>query len=378
MKNLFIHLLLYCGFCFNLNAQSLFPPTKLPIDREKVRQYYDHIYKAESLIINQHLDSALENYEAAFQLKYPNGQDLYNAFLTAFYTNHRATAKSMMNELAFKGFSKGGFADSFSNPELYNYVMTQHDSFYNIGKNSEMFRLSLLFDTIMVKDQEIRNKYDSAAQLPGMEHIVIQRDSLHNDSIISRERVIAKDATGDPNPDGATVFYNDSMNLVRLKDYFLTYGYPSFEQIGFWNHHIMRNRLSTPVFILFHFRPMPTSIDSFFVNAVLDGKLPPEQWATLKMGSIEDDPYHMRVWNEKVKLDAVQKVALNKKRAEIYLPKLAEYNQIWLFSRVVYLKSQTEYNPNIYGKGYQQKLNFMFLNTFLIPSDFEIEHDITF
>ena len=160
MKTLLLLSLFLILIAAQLNAQSLFPPTKLPVDREKVRQYYDHIYQAESFILKQDLNSALENYEDAFQLKYPNKQDLYNAFLTAFYSNHSTTSKSMMNELAYKGISKSYFKDSLSNPKLFHFVMSEHDSFYNIGKNSEMYRLSSLLDTIMKKDQEIRINYE--------------------------------------------------------------------------------------------------------------------------------------------------------------------------------------------------------------------------
>lgn len=332
-------LIVLLGLSFTIRGSAqLIKHYDEPYSRKAVKQYYEYINKAEMAIVYNRLDSANIYYNKAFDFKYPNGKDLYNAFLAAFYIADYRIARKYANELAYKGMAKSYIKDSLLNPELYHYVLSQYDSFQNIGRHSKMYDLAQKLRTIFNEDQAARKDIDESKKAE------VQREVFQQ---------VAK---------------ADSINIERLKRYIDTFGFPSFEQKGFW----LTSAPNSPGvlwLVLWHFRPNPTTLDSLVHNAVLEGRFPPVDWATIIScrKNARDYGYNMDIWRKNsYSVDELNRI--NKSRAAIYLDPIEDYKMKWVIAREIERRSNTEYNPNLYDKGISGRYQFIFLNAWLLPS----------
>jgi hypothetical protein len=310
-------------------------------DRIKVKEYYKYINCAELAIIDSNYEAAGNYYHTAFTFKYPNGKDLYNAFLIAYYRTDSLSAKKYFNELAYKGMSKSTFLDTLANYPFYHFISAQYDSCYYAGSKSKMALLGAILIDIFKSDQLVRQK------------------SLENPEGLDEDDIRKMEIT-------------DSLNVARLKKYILTYGFPSFEQKGFWDGSSVG--MEGPLwYVLWHNRPYATTIDSLAKEAVLDGSFRPDDWGSIIMARLDADSYnyHMKLWKP---LPSEKEVsAINKSRSTIYLEALEDYHKKFDATQKNVERARSEFNPNLYSPNRQYERLFIFLNPFLVPTKEQIQ-----
>lgn len=328
-----ISLLLFFSVSKNAAAQNLFPSTSKPVDTQQVRKYYQKTTRAELAIIYNYLDSAAHYYQQAFNLKYPNGRDLYNAALVAYYRKDSALAITYFHTLAYKGLYKTFFKDSVSHPELYHSIMRDYDSLFHAGNSNERTKaLNKFWVKIHKRDQRSRL-------------LMAQTDQSDTTKMKRLYDQMVKD---------------DSINMVEIKAYIETNGFPSFEQSGF--HQLgSPDGFSALDLALWHWRPRATPIDNLILKAIKDGNFPPEEWASIVMA--RDDKYQTQFFKSGNQLLQADTQTIDKLRNEIYLPKLSDYQKIYTIATLLYEGQATEYNPNLYNPSAKWRHQFIFLPT---------------
>lgn len=254
-------------------------------DRKLVLGYYQTINKAELAIVDRDYRSAQELYRNAFNYKYPNGRDLYNAFVVAYGLKDSAEAKFYLEWLSYKYYHfRCDTSDAFN-----KYLSQNIDSFQDAGRTEKMKITVNFYQDIFMEDQRVRNEQPD--------------DNLANHKV-------------------------DSLNTKKIIAHIREYGFPSFKNVGFYSS--MGSPFNNGMYWLeiWHQRPGKTDLDSMAEAAVLQGDFSPVDWATiLSMREGKDkDPYHMLVSNDE-KLTAQQIREIDKKRASIYLESLADYKK---------------------------------------------------
>lgn len=308
-------------------------------NNSNVRIYYQLINNAELSILNKDFALASKYYDKSFKLKFPNGKDLYNAFLVAYYNLDSIRARKHYNQLAYMGLGKHVFRDTNRNYSFYKYVSNDYDSFYNSGAISEMPVYGMKLKSILERDQQVRK--------PGMNNPNLLKDPVYS----------------------MQVKQVDSTNIEDLKVYINTYGFPSFKQVGFWDG-TAPNNPGTLWKVLWHYRPYDSNIDSLVIKAVLEGNFRPDDWATIisTRTNAETYQYHMKVWNEVRPLSKKELQKINQSRAKIYLESLSDYSRKWKVAQELQELSHTQFNSNVFTEDPNLKYQFVFLNQFLIMS----------
>lgn len=311
-----------------------------------VKEYYSYIHKSNTCVVDKQYKQASDYYKKAFLLKYPNGNDLYNAFLCAYYTMDSVLAKKYFNHLAYKGLKKDVFKDTILQAAFYSYVSSQYDSFYNAGSRDVVAQRWRLFaDSIRKNDQEIRlrSTIEEGGQLTEDEYNMIMGKV-------------------------------DSVNVERVKNYILKYGFPNFEHKGYWDD-------SSPLeydvlwLVLWHQRPYKTDIDNLIYKAVYDGNYPANDWAVI-LGAREDEQEHklnMNIWLLPDKLSEKEEQAINNARAALYIEPIMDFKRKWKFAQQNYERERTEYNTYLFSANESVREQFAFYSRFLLPSKQEIE-----
>lgn len=289
-------------------------------ERETVREYYVFINKAELAILDTKYQLAGQYYKNAFLLKYPNGKDLYNAFVTAFYNRDTTFAIRYLNDLAYHGLIEGYIHDSVTNCDFYKYIATAYDSCYHAGAESFMPVLGKRLHNIFEDDKKVRTDDVSPEHMKQVMHV-------------------------------------DSMNRMEMKQYIEENGFPSFEQKGFWDE--SSPSLPGPLlYILWHARFDPTVLDTSIQQALWNGDLGNDDWASTMMEREGiQSLYHIKLWeDEGLNLSPAETERINKNRAVMYLESLEDYRK-----KYAYMKKKLS------ERDLTKRAPFVLLVHFLIP-----------
>lgn len=308
----------------------------------QIKAYYYCIQKAEMNIVYHRYEDAGQFYRKAFELKYPNDKDLYNAFLISYYTHDSAKAVQYANELAYKGLSKTYFLDSVFDYGFYKYVYIGYDSCFQKGKENPVFqKWSRLLTQLIADDQKVRGAISNESDTMGF----IKMGMI------------------------------DSANRIKLKEYIMADGFPDFDRVGFWGGSDPFINPNIVFFLAWHNRYIASSLDSLIEEAVQNGDFRPDEWATI-LSERENDSiskYHMEIWHDKRPPSVKDIKQINKDRASLYLEDYDSYKRNWTFAKENYNRSRTDYNPNLYPPNESVREQFIFYNPFLLPSDRLIE-----
>jgi hypothetical protein len=298
---------------------------------ENISLYYAAINKAELAIISENYLRAKSFYEIAFANKFPNGKDLYNAFLTSYYTKDTSKSIQYLKDLAFAGLRRDFFIDTQSNYNFYSQILARvnYDSCMTAGLRSVNKVLIQKLDSLLILDQTIRKGGDRSKKL----------------------------------------LEGDLLNVAHLAKIVKEFGWPSFEEIGFWTNG-SSPFVENPAFgyVMWHNRFNTDSFDKLAIEAVKSGKMRPDEWGEIvlgrkmfNMGLYDHYNYHMNIWSP-AKLSEANKEVINKERAKVFLDNLEDY-----FEKFSY---QSTYNVR-FGNN-QMKSMFIFLKGTLVPTPDQI------
>lgn len=288
------------------------------VDQDKVKQYYKLINNAELLLSQKQYHYAKEQFALAFSSKFPNDKDLYNAFLTAYYTKDSLLTRAYMNQLAYMGLSKSYFSDSIFAPNLYNYALAQFDSCFNAGlvnQKSPMWSVLIAdFDPLQISRKELVDDYGQ---------IITERNIL------------------------------DSIKVEKLIQYFSLYGFPSFERVGFRGQLSSLNNDWLLYFVIsLEQTSQKTKILNHLLKPLLNGELRPDIYAAIQTTAsnttFSKDEFGLghRWYTKPPNEDELQEI--NKRRAEILLEPYSDFEQKRLFDGQNNKRRRSQYKPNLY------------------------------
>ncbi|MEZ5045593.1 MAG: hypothetical protein R2831_01230 [Chitinophagaceae bacterium] len=205
---------------------------------ENLIQYYDLVYLAEKKIIQEEYHKADSIYQLAFSKSQAQAKDLYNTFLTAYYSQNEKRTLQMCKELGKKKFNIGFFQDSLFNLHLFQSILDTVN-YYSKCSDIEMADTELIYlnETLYYNDQKIRHS-ENFEQL--------------SDSI-------------------------DQHNLNLLTQYITKKGYPSFYKVGYsFKYSSPFDYIHTFSLIFWHCRlRISDSIFNILRNELLNGHIPP-------------------------------------------------------------------------------------------------------
>lgn len=275
--------ILTIALCRSLTTFSQSLP---PQNKSAIRAYYEVINNAELSIIDSNYRDASELYTKAFVLKYPNGKDLYNAFMVSYLLQDTSQARKYLIQLAQKGLKKQFILHNGSALEtsFFNYLSKDYDSIYNNFQTIKTSRKIVALDSLGFIDQ-----------------IILKPDT---------------------NLSAAEIKQLQFQNLDRLRKWIVMNGFPSFTNTGFYeNFNSSPRTLPTDWFLLWHVRPLTTSLDSIYINAVLDGNLRPDLYALI----IDQRGEHYWSLLPKDFKESINRYKINEARKQIYLESIDDY-----------------------------------------------------
>lgn len=274
------------------------------ISRDSLRNYYEYKYEAELAIMDADYRHAVKTYKNAYQYKTPNSSDLYNSFKTAYLCNDSAMAKAWYELEILHGWNRNKFetnlwGETIKNDGLYQWINTNYDSLHQVAQRSNMPVVAKVMDSILAADQKPRDFNKITEQ-------VMQQ-----------------------------ILHVDSMNVAFLKNYMEQNGYPGFDEVGIFEEF---NIPSTIWFVMLHTRYTSKALNKPCLQAVLEGKLPPGEYASIiDLQGEKPIYYQASKWAGKqigpVRLLPKDKVAINKLRAELFLEPLDEYRLKLVFQK---------------------------------------------
>jgi hypothetical protein len=289
-----------------------------------VKKYYYFINLAELNIIDSNYIDAKNNYKIAFNNKYPNGKDLYNAFLVDYYLKDTLGTKEYINKLAKSGMQKNYFADSISDEMYYKLIFKDYDSIYSLGYQNRNVEGINFWDSILIKDQIIRNENINPFDMK-------KADTEIKFSVLK----------------------------------FLKENDVSFEKIGFWTQNSSPDNQLYPLFLqCWHNKLEDDELDDVYLKLCLKGDLNIiDLLAVYFGGSIYNinpqntNKYLLNIWNfDSLSSDKIN--SINELRKSIFIENLIDYKKKFYYQ----LKHQPRFSPI-------ERNMFIFFNPFQIPDE---------
>lgn len=302
-----------------------------PPAQDSIRCYYDLKNKAELSIIDSQYQQALHYYKAAFRYKVPEARDAYNAFVLAYRQTDSITAKACFNLLAAHGQTREKLEEMYFGRQtertpFYQWVAAGYDSIRRKALASGMPGVAAIMDSIYKADQDIRMQVKGRG--PTLE-------------------------------DAQRFAVADARNVAFLKKYSAQHGFPGYEQVG--NFEVIRqgyiNAPGTFWLVMWHTRHVPPGLGETALKAVLAGQFPPDEYALIMDSQAGARVYYQLFYKAinatgEVAFDPVpDEVAVNRKRAAIYLEPLADLR------RKLYYQQKAGY-PFLIVAAWVQALNF--------------------
>ena len=265
-------------------------------DTNLVRKYYAHINSAELNIIDTNYDMALLEYQTAFNLKYPNGKDLYNAFVASYYLKDTANAYRYYNWLAYHGMKRGYFSDSTSNPDFYKFVTASHDSSGAAGYAKLDVGAVEFWDIV----DEFTRKYRTYTPEYFMNKEVFKEKAKEMDAL-NRENIIGFIESG---------------------------GKYGFEEIGFWTKNSGPHVGNSPFYNhIYHTKSYDNNLLDTYKELCLKGKLDLMDFISIHARSFKATVfaknYGLRLYNQD--LDKEDTRDIDRLRKKMYLSPLSDY-----------------------------------------------------
>lgn len=273
---------------------------------DSVNKYYQHKYLAENAIMDADYPHAVKEYKIAYQYKTPNGVDLHNSFKVAYICRDSAMAKSWHDTGILHGWTKSGFEEteygkSIKNDGLYQWINSNYDSLHRIALNSNMPKVARIMDSVLHADQAVR---------PILNRPITEKETQ-------------------------SMVHADSINIVFLKRYMEQNGYPDFEKVGVFEEF---NYPSTIWFVLYHTRYISKELNKLCFQAVLEGKMPPGEYASI-VDMQENAPayFEQPKWDKNgnipIPLTGTERAAINELRAKLFLEPIEDYHKKLLFQK---------------------------------------------
>lgn len=259
-----------------------------------VKSYYEFINKAELAIIDSQYNIAEGCYQKAFELKYPNDKDLSNAFLVSYALRNTKRAKKYIDDLCYKGWNAGYVKDIMSLPDtaFFNTISKNCDSFCKAGKSKDIYEKVSILYSIFKEDQRVRK---------------------------------------DDFTDTLEAIKVDNENMEHLGQYIDKYGFPSFEQKGWWltPEACFNDAYYSTWIVIWHERELTrTPLDKKIEAAVLAGDFRPDYWEAAQLYRPDAvKRYHMRLSDADSSLTTAEIAEINKNRASIYLESLQDFRK---------------------------------------------------
>jgi len=130
---------------------------------DSVANYYALRNNAEKVIVSWDFKTAVDIYTSAFDYKYPNERDAYNAFRAALLTKDSISARRFLNIITINGQAREKlentpFIKSIKNTPLYQYVSKDYDSLYPKRLSGERAKAVELLGSIYTIDQKVRTQ----------------------------------------------------------------------------------------------------------------------------------------------------------------------------------------------------------------------------
>lgn len=167
---------------------------------DTVAIYYNKIYQAELLLIDDKLHEAVKYYKDAFNLNISFPIDVYNAFRASYLLNDTAHAIYFANKIFYLGVEKRILNLRLYNNKAYTtniffeYITNNYDSINNqLNQNEDAIYIEL--QNLLTIDQDCRNNIDAS-----------KKDSI--------------------------LLVCDQKVADMFKSYFNKYGFPSFNKVG--------------------------------------------------------------------------------------------------------------------------------------------------
>ena len=309
----------------------------------EVRAYYSSICEAETAVLDSNFQKASLLYDLAFRNKFPNDKDLYNAFVVSYFTADTLRAKNYIEKLAYLGVTREQLPDTNSRTDFYRFIASGFDSCYNAGRKSETCKRGEMLKAIFKRDKIVR-------------HELIQAPALAKSADYQMQ-----------------VRESDAITFSALAYYIRTYGFPSFENKGFWDGSSPNNP-SVLFWILYHQRPEETVLDSLVYKAVLRGDFRPDEWATVVAYRTTEKKYNycMRFWQPLSRVVSDLQ-AVEASRKTIFLDPLEVYKRKWTAARLEQQQRTERFSNGVRNKKEDLYDNMFLLNFFLLPTDEEIK-----
>lgn len=304
---------------------------------QRIVRYYELVNNAELAILDAKPFEAARYYDSAFQCKFPNDKDLYNAAVLAYFQVDRFRARRYFSRLIYLGLERVNFPDSNIHPDFFKDLLRNFDSIRTAGSLSVAAKMGARMKVLGERDQLTRSTIN-------------RNPSLRSDPDFTK-RLQASDSG----------ILADLYGLIQKE------GFPSFEHCGYWDGSSPWNP-SAAFWLLYHQRPKTTIADKMYLKAVQEGDFRPDFWATIIAYRDDEAKYNygMRFWRPATQI-FTDSNACAAARAAIYLEPMADYKRKWSAAR---LRSDAIIGALAFDDPYRMSIrgNIFLLNFFIIPS----------
>lgn len=280
--------------------------------RDSVRRYYQYKNEAELAILNSNYPAALRAYKAAFCYKRPNARELYNTFFLA-YDLDSALARHCFTEIVLHGQKKANMeymqaVKNMKDRTLLERLYQSYDSLHARALKSPLPAFASYTDTIMANDQKVR---------PG--------------PMMSEEQQLA-------------MLHQDTLNIRDMITLIRTLGFPGYDRRGVFEK-VQQGWFTGPDvcwLLMWHGKHLlprhRDTLNGLALEAVLDGELPPEEYALI-IDIQQDRPRYYNLLPKEISDSGVRflpipdEAEVNRERATIYLDKVADYQRKLAYER---------------------------------------------
>lgn len=268
-------------------------------------KYYAFKNKAELQIIDSFYQEALKNYKLAFENKYPNVRDLYNAFIVAYLVKDSISAKSYMDTMVIQGqlkdkFEKGRFGEIIKEEPLYNWLMQDYVAMHELSTKRPQKVLAEAYNKILEKDQQMRIGMTAPTQA-------------------QIKQLIAMDSNN----------VREALVLIN------SYGFPSYQKVGL-HENVTEGYAGSPNtmwLLMWHTRGANHTLNEPVKKAVLEGTFPPDDYAIIIDMQNKTSHYFEVLPRKKdsegrfIFEELLDESQINERRATIFLEPISEFKR---------------------------------------------------
>jgi len=279
---------------------------------DSIANYYTLRNNAERKILSRDFRSAVEMYTSALEYKYPNERDVYNAFRAALLTNDSVLGRKFFNIITANGQTREKlentpFVKSIKNTTFYQYISMDYDSIYPKKLSVQKTIMISLLDSIYRIDQDGRTK----------------------NPVVGDERK-------------KSIRNADSIAVALMINLIKEYGFPSYQRVGIFENikYGFGAGESTLDLIFWHMwrsGKSSSELSELAYNALIDGDLPPEDYAFYIDGQRKEKIYYAmlsRTDADDYTLEGIFDIAeIDKRREGIGLYSLSEFRNRLTFFR---------------------------------------------